>query len=229
VKSKQEHGRRAEFEYEIPRDHVEEMLAHHCGTNTLEKTRHSVPFEGRTWEVDVYAGLLEGVILAEVELDVIDQAVALPEWAGEEVTHRPEFKKIEMLKAQQAGVDDIGQHAPQGAQSGLPSRSTNDRKIDNSARKLLSFDWTSTRKRASVVAKGAAMDAKILASALMMQLVLMRERLDQAAGLGQAAEACAKSGNVGKAIEIALDIEQLTYEVNTLLNAASLMNRICRP
>jgi hypothetical protein len=30
------------------------------------------------------------------------------------------------------------------------------------------------------------------------------------------------------AIEIALDIEQLTYEVNTLLNAASLMNRICR-
>jgi hypothetical protein len=72
------------------------------------------------------------------------------------------------------------------------------------------------------------MDANTLASTLMIQLVLMRERLDQAAGLGQAAEACAKAGNIGKAIEIALDIEQLTYEVNTLLNAASLMNRICR-
>lgn len=72
------------------------------------------------------------------------------------------------------------------------------------------------------------MNAKNLAAALIMQLVLMRERLDQAAGLGQAAEACAKSGDIGKAIEIALDIEQLTYEVNTLLNAASLMNRICR-
>ena len=72
------------------------------------------------------------------------------------------------------------------------------------------------------------MDAKILALTLVMQLVLMRERLDQAAGLGQAAEACAKTGNIGTAIEIALDIEQLTYEVNTLLNAASLMNRICR-
>lgn len=72
------------------------------------------------------------------------------------------------------------------------------------------------------------MDANILAPTPVMQLGLMRERLDQAAGLGQAAEACAKAGNIGKAIEIALDIEQLTYEVNTLLNAASLMNRICR-
>ena len=67
------------------------------------------------------------------------------------------------------------------------------------------------------------MDAPALASTLTLQLALMRELLDEAAGLGQAAEACAKAGNVGKAIEIALDIEQLTYEVNTLLNAASLM------
>lgn len=66
------------------------------------------------------------------------------------------------------------------------------------------------------------MDATALDPALMMQLALMRERLDQAA------EACAKSGNIGKAIEIALDIEQITYEVNTLLNIESLMNRSCR-
>lgn len=72
------------------------------------------------------------------------------------------------------------------------------------------------------------MDANALAPTLMMQLTIMRERLDQAASLGHAAEACAKSGNIGKAIEIALDIEQLTYEVNTLLNAASLLNRISR-
>lgn len=30
--------------------------------------------------------------------------------------------------------------------------------------------------------------------------------LDEAAGLGRAAEACAKAGNIGKAIKIALDI-----------------------
>lgn len=61
-----------------------------------------------------------------------------------------------------------------------------------------------------------------------MQLALMRERPDQGACLGQTAQTCAKSGNIGKAIEIALDIEQLTYEVNTPLNAASLINRLCR-
>ena len=54
----------------------------------------------------------------------------------------------------------------------------------------------------------------------------IRERLDRAAGIARAAEACADAGNVEKAIEIALDVEQLIYEVNTFLNAASLINRI---
>lgn len=73
------------------------------------------------------------------------------------------------------------------------------------------------------------MEPATLDTVLMTQLTLVRERLDEAASLGQAAEACGKAGNLGKAIEIALDVEQLIYEVNTLLNAASLLNRICRP
>ncbi len=40
--------------------------------------------------------------------------------------------------------------------------------------------------------------------------------------------ACAEAGNISKAIEIALDVEQLIYEVNTFLNAASLMHRISK-
>lgn len=99
VKSRQEHGRRAEFEYEIPRDHAEEMLASHCGTSILEKTRHYVPFNGLTWEIDLYEGLLAGIVLAEVELDRIDRDVPLPEWVGEEVTDRPEYKKSAMVEA----------------------------------------------------------------------------------------------------------------------------------
>jgi adenylate cyclase len=102
VKSKQEHGRRAEFEYEVPRADAEEMLALYCGTNILEKIRHYVIFAGNTWEIDVYEGLLDGIILAEVELDRIDQELSLPEWVGEEVTGRPEFKKINMLSARKS-------------------------------------------------------------------------------------------------------------------------------
>ncbi|MCG3777287.1 MAG: hypothetical protein JW395_4165 [Nitrospira sp.] len=70
------------------------------------------------------------------------------------------------------------------------------------------------------------MDAKIIDAALKLHLVEIRERVDQAASIAKAAEACATAGNLEKAVEIANDIDQLVYEVNTLLNAASLMNRI---
>jgi hypothetical protein len=56
----------------------------------------------------------------------------------------------------------------------------------------------------------------------------MRARLEKATGIAKAAEACADAGNVGKGIEVALDVEQLVYEANTLLNAASIINRIAR-
>lgn len=70
------------------------------------------------------------------------------------------------------------------------------------------------------------MEVATLEAALKMHLVEIRERLNRATGIAKAAEACAEAGNIEKAIEIALDIEQLVYEVTTVLNAASLMNRI---
>jgi hypothetical protein len=70
------------------------------------------------------------------------------------------------------------------------------------------------------------MDAKSVEVTLKLYLKQMRERLEQAASIAKAAETCAEAGNVEKGIEIALDIEQLIYEVNTFLNAASLINRI---
>jgi hypothetical protein len=54
-------------------------------------------------------------------------------------------------------------------------------------------------------------------------------RLDKAAGIGRAADACAGAGFHEKGLEVALDIEQLLYEATALLNAASLINRITQP
>jgi hypothetical protein len=84
-----------------------------------------------------------------------------------------------------------------------------------------------------VVAKGkgdAAMDLDANTIDLTNRAFLreVRSRLESAAGIAKAAEACAEAGNVEKGIEIALDAEQLIYEVNTFLNAASLMNRISK-
>ena len=56
-------------------------------------------------------------------------------------------------------------------------------------------------------------------------LKYIRERLDEAAAIAKAAEACAQAGNPEKGVTIMLDVEQLVYEVNTFLNAASLLNR----
>lgn len=72
------------------------------------------------------------------------------------------------------------------------------------------------------------MDAHTLNVVLKNHLAEMRQRLDEAAAIAKAAEACADAGNVDKAVEISLDIEQLIYEVTTFLNAASMVNRINR-
>jgi len=73
------------------------------------------------------------------------------------------------------------------------------------------------------------MDPHIVEDTLRMHIGEMRQRLERSAGIVKAAETCAEGGNLEKAIEIALDIEPLIYEVSTLLNAASLMHRLKRP
>jgi hypothetical protein len=60
-------------------------------------------------------------------------------------------------------------------------------------------------------------------------LKAIRDRLEKATAVAKAADACAEAGNPDKAVTIAQDVEQLVYEVNTFLNAASLMNRCYGP
>ncbi len=73
------------------------------------------------------------------------------------------------------------------------------------------------------------MDAHTVEVTIKVYLKEMRERLEKAASIAKAAEACAEAGNVEKGIEVALDVEQLIYEVNTFLNAASMINRLDKP
>jgi hypothetical protein len=70
------------------------------------------------------------------------------------------------------------------------------------------------------------MDALAVENSIKLYLGQIRERLEMAASLAKAAQACADAGNVAKAVEIALDVEQPMYEATTLLNAASPINRI---
>ncbi len=81
---------RHEFEYPIPIADGEQLLAFAVGA-IVEKTRHVLLFDGRTWEIDAFVGDNAGLVLAEVELTSEHDDVRIPAWAGEEVTHDPRY------------------------------------------------------------------------------------------------------------------------------------------
>jgi len=77
---------RQEYEYEISLNEGMEILNSLCEKPLIEKTRHLVPYEGHTWEIDVFGGDNEGLIVAEIELSEIGENFCKPGWLGEEVT-----------------------------------------------------------------------------------------------------------------------------------------------
>jgi len=76
---------RAEFEYEIPRADAEAMLLL-CEDVPIEKIRHEILVGGKLWELDVFEGQNQGLVLAEIELVVEHEAFEVPAWAGQEVS-----------------------------------------------------------------------------------------------------------------------------------------------
>ena len=62
---------------------VHSLDEHPC----VEKTRYCVNAgDGLVWEVDEFEGVLAGLILAEIELEDINQKFEFPEWIGIELT-----------------------------------------------------------------------------------------------------------------------------------------------
>ena len=54
------------------------MLSTLCQDDHLEKERFFVEDAGGTWQVDVYSGILQGVVIAEIELKSESQELILP-------------------------------------------------------------------------------------------------------------------------------------------------------
>jgi adenylate cyclase len=82
---------RAEFEYPIPLVDAQFLLEHVCERPLIEKHRHVEFHGGRKWEIDVFHGDNDGLVVAEVEVPSEDAEIALPAWAGPEVSHDPRF------------------------------------------------------------------------------------------------------------------------------------------
>ena len=89
---------RFEFEYPIPRNDGEILLENFCQEEVIEKTRHYVENKGFTWELDVFHGNNEGLIVAEIELMSEDQAFHIPSWIGREVTDKEKYYNMNLLE-----------------------------------------------------------------------------------------------------------------------------------
>jgi hypothetical protein len=72
------------------------------------------------------------------------------------------------------------------------------------------------------------MDRATTEQAITMVLTEIHSRLDEAARIAKAAEACALAGSVAEGVVVSMDIEQIIYEAGRLQDAASLLNRISR-
>lgn len=92
IKGLRVNGAAPEFEYPIPVADADEMLARFCTGNGVAKARYTMPEDGLTWEVDVFAGPHHGLIIAEVELPDIRHPVIRPDWLfGHEITNDNRF------------------------------------------------------------------------------------------------------------------------------------------
>ena len=81
---------RLEFEYEVPLAHAQSLLAL-CEGDIISKRRWRVTYEGHVWELDVFEGANEGLVVAEIELATEEETFARPAWLGEEVSDDPRY------------------------------------------------------------------------------------------------------------------------------------------
>ena len=89
---------RFEWEKEIAKDEAVTLLGLAEG-GCVEKTRYLVKnTDGRhTWEVDVFHGDNEGLVVAEIELSDENDTFDRPEWLGKEVSDDRRYYNSQLL------------------------------------------------------------------------------------------------------------------------------------
>jgi adenylate cyclase len=97
IKSREIGPSRQEFEYPIPVADARAMLALSAG-GRIDKIRHYVREGSHLWEVDEFLGDNFGLIVAEIELNSVDESFPLPPWAGKEVTELSRYYNLSLAE-----------------------------------------------------------------------------------------------------------------------------------
>lgn len=98
VKGENRGAVRAEYEYSIPPGDAMEMLEGLCRKPLIEKTRYEIPIDAHLWEIDVFHGDNDGLVLAEIELTDENEPFAHPDWLVQEVTGDPRYYNSNLLQ-----------------------------------------------------------------------------------------------------------------------------------
>lgn len=88
---------RPEYEYPIPLSDAHEMLNQLCRRPIIEKIRHFVDYGGKVWEIDEFSGDNAGLLVAEVELEQVGEAFAIPGWAGRDVSGVERYYNVALV------------------------------------------------------------------------------------------------------------------------------------
>ena len=88
---------RLEWEREISLLDAETLLTI-CESGLIDKIRHEVIVGGHVFEVDVFLGENEGLIMAEIELQDENEPFEKPIWLGPEVTNDERFYNAYLSK-----------------------------------------------------------------------------------------------------------------------------------
>ncbi len=88
---------RFEWEREIPPGEARALLEI-CEDGVIQKIRYLVKKGDHLIEVDEFRGANEGLVVAEIEIDKVDEKISTPDWLGEEVTGDPRYYNSQLSK-----------------------------------------------------------------------------------------------------------------------------------
>ncbi|MEJ2609141.1 MAG: CYTH domain-containing protein [Candidatus Thiodiazotropha sp.] len=86
IKSKTVGISRLEYEYPIPVEEAQELLESLVTGAVIDKVRYKIQCGAHIWDLDLFHGANQGLVIAEVELSHEEECFEMPEWAGEEVS-----------------------------------------------------------------------------------------------------------------------------------------------
>ena len=81
---------RLEFEYQIPNEDGNKLmsLSKHF---IIEKDRYYHQTDKHLWEIDIFYGKNQGLVIAEIELDDENEDIEIPSWIGKEISNDDKY------------------------------------------------------------------------------------------------------------------------------------------